>query len=115
MNSIDPRGSGKGGGVDILAALKSGRIQEKDAQLRAATALLEGSFYQELFKAMRGTVPEGGVISAGAGQEMFEGLLDQSIAESAALSSDRGLGAHLYRALQGGRIEEWGTQTEGEP
>ena len=83
--------------ADLLTQLRDGRITDPDDRLRAATQLLEGTFYQEMFKAMRGTVPEGGAISRGSGEDMFEGLLDQHIADAAAGQSDRGLGSALYR------------------
>ena len=83
--------------ADLLTQLRNGRITDPDDRLRAATQLLEGTFYQEMFKAMRGTVPEDGAISGGSGEDMFEGLLDQHIADAAAGQSDRGLGSALYR------------------
>jgi len=98
-------GIGGGGGGDILSSLRNGRIAGREDRLKAAAHLLKGTFYQEVFKAMRETVPEGGALSGGTGQEMFEGLLDQSIADSAALRSERGLGSALYRQLTGGAPE----------
>ncbi len=89
-------------GPDVLSALRDGRIQGEEARLRAATKLLEGSFYEQLFLAMRDTVPEGGALSGGQGQEIFEGLLDQRVAESAAMKAEAGLGEALYRYLTGG-------------
>lgn len=94
--------AGPGGATrpaDALAALRSGRIQGSEERLRVATSLLEGSFYEELFKAMRDTVPAG---EGGSGRAMFEGLLDRSVAEAAAGRSERGIGAALYRAFGGG-------------
>ncbi len=90
---------------DLLTQLRNGRITDPDDRLRAATQLLEGTFYQEMFKAMRGTIPEGGAVSAGAGQDMFESLLDQHVADAAAGQSSRGLGSALYHYF---------TQTNGE-
>jgi len=94
------------GGGDTLAALRNGSIQGDRARLKAATRLLEGQFYEEMFKAMRETVPEGGEISGGAGEEMFSGMLDEHMSEQAALRSRSGLGAALYarfaRALDSG-------------
>jgi flagellar protein FlgJ len=98
MNGVD--GPGPGGVRDPLAALRDGRIQGNEARLQAATRLLEGTFYQELFKAMRQTVPEGGALSGGAGEEMFTGLLDQHVSDTAALRSTRGIGQALYRHFQ---------------
>lgn len=94
-------GVGPVGGGDALARLKSGRIKGEEARLRAATELLEGVFYQQMFMAMRSTVPEGGMMSGGQGEEMFTGLLDERMAEAAALRSDGGLGSALYRHLAG--------------
>ena len=95
--------------ADLLMQLRDGRITDPDDRLRAATQLLEGTFYQEMFKAMRGTVPEGGVVSAGSGQDMFESLLDQHVADAAAgqsrARSDRGLGSALYRYFTQARGE----------
>lgn len=90
--------NGPGGipGGDRLAALRDGRVRGEESRLRAAAQLLEGTFYQELFKAMRETVPEGGAMSGGAGEDMFTGLLDQHVSEAAALKSTRGLGQALY-------------------
>ncbi|MGI9626404.1 MAG: rod-binding protein [Longimicrobiales bacterium] len=96
--------------ASLLAALKEGRIEGADARLKTATDLLESSFYQELFKVMRETVPEGGM-DGGAGQDIFASLLDQHVAEEAAGQSDRGIGAALYRhfsRLVGGAPSESG-------
>lgn len=83
--------------VDLLTQLRDRRISDPDDRLRAATQLLEGTFYQEMFKVMRDTVPEDGAIPAGSGQDMFAGMLDQHVADAAAGQSDRGLGSALYR------------------
>jgi len=88
---------------DPLAALRDGRLQGREARLKAATRLMEGSFYQEMFKAMRRTVPEGGAMDGGAGEEMFTSLMDQHVSDAAALKSDRGLGQALYRYLARGQ------------
>ncbi len=85
------------GNTDVLADLRRGRIQGEEARLRAATRLLEGFTYQELFKAMRETIPEGGALPGGAGKEIFEALLDQHVAQAAAMGSERGLGSAMYR------------------
>ena len=50
---------------------------------------------------MRETVPEGGVLSGGQGQEIFEGLLDEHMSEVAALRSEGGMGEALYRYFSG--------------
>lgn len=86
-----------GGPSDLLGALRDGRIQGDRERLRVATQLLEGQFYQVLFKAMRDTVPTDGLTSGGKGEEMFRDMMDQQLADSAAGNSQRGIGAALYR------------------
>ncbi len=88
-------------GDGVFEALKDGRIQGKKERLRAATTMLESSFYNEMFKAMRDTVPEGGVLSGGSGEEMFSSMLDQHVADAAASRVERGLAEALYRQLAG--------------
>lgn len=79
----------------LLQALKDGRIEDRDLRLKTATTLLEGAFYQELFKVMRETVPDGGL--SGPGEDVFTSMLDQHMSEAAAAQNDSGLGAALYR------------------
>jgi flagellar protein FlgJ len=71
-----------------------------DEKLRKATGDLEGVFVQELFKAMRETVPEGGIVDGGPGEDMFSSMMDQTISSEAASGWERGLGAALYRQLR---------------
>ncbi len=82
--------------TDPLSDLRRGRVQGEEA-LRIATRLLEGFTYQEMFKALRRTIPDGGAIPSGTGNEIFQDLLDQHIAQLAAMGSERGLGSALYR------------------
>lgn len=72
-----------------------------DVALRQVCAQLEGVFMQELMKALRDTVPDGGLVDGGAGEEIFSSLLDEHLSMSAAADSERGIGAALYRQLRG--------------
>jgi len=89
--------SGLQPGEGILDALKAGKIKGEDARLRAATDALEGAFFQELFKAMRDTVPDSGLVDGGGGEDSFTALLDEHLSEVAAGQSDGGVGEALYR------------------
>lgn len=86
-------------------------LDSKDAQLRRAAKDLEGVFIAELFKAMRETVPEGGLTDGGMGEEMFTSMLDQHLAPLAGEDWDRGIGAALYRQLRGALADQ--SQEEG--
>ncbi|MES2521496.1 MAG: rod-binding protein [Gemmatimonadota bacterium] len=75
---------------------------EKERKLREVAGQLEGMFVQQLFKAMRETVPQGeGIVSGGAGEDIFTGLLDQHLAAETPKQWESGVTAALYRQLQG--------------
>jgi flagellar protein FlgJ len=77
-----------------------------DARLRQACAQLEGVFLEQLMKALRETVPEGGLIDGGAGEDIFSSLLDGQLSAAAASRLERGLGAALYRQFRAGPAAE---------
>lgn len=86
------------GGPPVAAPAESAG----DRKLRDASRQLEGLFVQELFKAMRATVPQGeGILSGGAGEDMFTSMLDQHLATIAPTRWQGGLGEALYRQLRG--------------
>lgn len=72
-----------------------------DAALRQTCAQLEGVFLEQLMKALRETVPDGGMFDGGAGEDIFSSLLDSHISNTAAARLERGIGAALYRQLRG--------------
>lgn len=113
MGGVDgPSGPAGGDPGGLLASLRAGQIRGEAAQLRAATTLMEAAFVQELYKAMRETVPEGGIMSGGSGEAIFNGMLDQQIAEATAGRMESGLGKALYAQLRGlARL----TEGEGTP
>lgn len=84
-----PIGKGAPAGVD------------EATRLRHVARELEGVFVQEMFKAMRETVPEAGPFGGGAGEEMFTAMLDGEIATRAPERWERGLAEALYRQLAG--------------
>lgn len=74
----------------------------KDRALRKTAQELEGLFVQQLFKAMRETVPQQeGIVSGGAGEDMFTGLLDQHLAAETPNQWEGGLAEAVYRQLRG--------------
>ena len=77
-------------------------LNEKDSALHKTAQDLEGLFVQQLFKAMRATVPEGeGIVSGGAGEDIFTGLLDEHLAAETPRQWESGVAAALYRQLRG--------------
>jgi peptidoglycan hydrolase FlgJ len=69
------------------------------AQLRRMAHELEGVFLNQLFKAMRASVPQGGIVEAAPGQELFTSVLDERLASQAAERMKSGLGEALYRQM----------------
>lgn len=72
----------------------------EDARLRQSSRDLEGVFVEQLFKAMRETVPESSLFGGGAGEEMFTGMLDAHLASEVPGTWKEGPGEALYRQLR---------------
>lgn len=73
--------------------------QSEQERLRKVARDLEGVFVEQMFKAMRETVPEGGVVDGGTGEEMFTALLDQKMSALVPARWDDGLAEAVYRQL----------------
>lgn len=73
--------------------------QTEEQRLRKAARDLEGVFVEQLYKAMRETVPEGGLVDGGSGEEMFTSMFDQHLAGQTPDQWQSEIGAALYRQL----------------
>jgi flagellar protein FlgJ len=81
----------------------------EDPKLRKVAQQMEGVFVQELYKAMRATVPQNdGAVGGGAGEEMFTSLMDQHLATETPHAWGRGLGEAIYEHLRGRLARESG-------
>ncbi|HTS87719.1 MAG TPA: rod-binding protein [Gemmatimonadales bacterium] len=90
--------------------------QAQLARLHKAAQDLEGVFVNEMFKAMRATVPQDGLLPQNPGQDMFTSLMDERLAERYAEHAGRGIGEALYRQLSRGLSGGGGaTPTGGTP
>ena len=75
----------------------------RDTKLKQASQQLEGMFVQQLYKAMRETVPQQeGIVSGGAGEDIFTGLLDQHLAAETPKHWQGGLSDAIYRQMRRG-------------
>lgn len=103
----------------IAAPLAPVTPSSEELRLRKVAQQLEGVFVHELFKAMRQTVPHDGVIDGGAGEEMFQSMMDQHIADQLPAKWEHGLGAAVYRqlrgSLDGAQPDEAATSGAGDP
>ena len=76
---------------------------QRDATLMKSASQLEGMFVQQLYKAMRETVPQQeGIVSGGAGEDIFTGLLDQHLAAETPKQWEHGIAQALYQQLRRG-------------
>src|SRR5579862_1544123 len=50
-------------------------------RLTQSAKQLEGVFVQQLFSAMRATVPQDGLVDGGGGEDTFSSMFDQKLAE----------------------------------
>ncbi len=70
-------------------------------RLRDAVGQLEGLFVQQLFQAMRETVPKDGLTDGGAGEQMFTSMLDEKLSAMVPASWDHdGLSDAIMRQLK---------------
>lgn len=87
--------------VSGVSAAQAGPAQASPEQdrLKQATRDFEAVFIQQMLKAMRDTVPDGGLLDAGRSEEMFTALLDEHVATNAADRAHGSLADALYRQL----------------
>jgi flagellar protein FlgJ len=95
MNLLNPAAGA------LAPAAEAAPTRLDDESLRKACAQLEGVFLEQLMKALRETVPDGGLIDGGSGEQIFSSLLDGHLSNNAASRLERGIGAALYRQLRG--------------
>ncbi len=85
--------------INPVAPVAADGLASEAERLRLASKQLEGVFMSYVMRAMRETVPDGGLLGGGAAIETFTAIFDEHLAEAAAMRMDRGLGEALYRQL----------------
>ena len=71
----------------------------KKGKLREACAGFEALMLKQILSLARQSVPKGGLIDGGYGEEMFQSIHDDQIAQKMAGSKGLGFGEMLYRQL----------------
>jgi len=77
----------------IKEKMEAGQLSSSSknpAELKNACAELESLFIFYLFKEMRATIPKGGLINRGRGEEIYTSMLDSQMARE--LASGQGIG-----------------------
>jgi flagellar protein FlgJ len=87
--------------IDAPSAAGTPDAPDRLARLKDSSAKLEGLFVEQLFKAMRETVPQDGLTSGGQGEEIFSSLLDQKLADEVPAQWHRGITSALVKELRG--------------
>ena len=75
-------------------------LDKKHLDLKKATQQFEGYFVNELLKEMRKTVPKDTLVKDdGDGQEIFQGMMDQTLSEAMSSRGDIGMAKMMYDQL----------------
>ena len=72
----------------------------KDARLKQACADFESIFIYYMFKSMRKSLPQNGLLDNTQEQKFYQSMADQAISENIARGRGMGLGKLLYNQLQ---------------
>lgn len=95
-NTIDPR-------TLLSHALSLGQPQdrkEKDLKaLRESSREFETMLVTEMYKAMRKSVPDGGLFEKSMATEMYQEMFDMEIAKQTASGDGIGIGEAMYRQM----------------
>jgi len=75
-------------------------IEIKDLEMWDACCQFEAVFLQQMMQAMRKTVPESDLMPRSYANDMYDGMMDQAIAESGSQKAPLGLAMNMYKQLQ---------------
>ena len=82
-----------------LKADAKATAKQDDAALRQTCREFEAIFVQSMFKAMRSTVPAGGLFQRGMAQDSFQDMMDLEVAKASSEQGRLGIAEALYRQL----------------
>jgi flagellar protein FlgJ len=89
-----------GAGSRVAGDVKTGVREKEDARLKEACAGFEAIMLHTMLKAMRQTLPEGGIFDRSQAEEIWESRMDQEIADRISKGAGSpGLRDFLYRQL----------------
>jgi len=74
---------------------------DKDLEsLRKSCRDFEAIYIQEMYKAMRKTVPDSGLFEKNMASELYKELLDMEMAKAAAAGKGNGIGEAMYQQMK---------------
>jgi flagellar protein FlgJ len=69
--------------------------------LRKSCRDFEAIYTQEMYKAMRKTVPDGGIFEQDKAGDLYKEMLDMEIAKTTAAGKGNGIGEAMYQQMKG--------------
>ena len=100
---LKPIQTGSESGVNALtdpaSISKIRTIKDPQQQADAVASQMERAFFSMMVKAMRQTVPEGGLLGKGLGGDMYVEMLDQQLVEMASTPRDPRFHEALVREI----------------
>lgn len=75
------------------------RKERQLAKLKESAKELEINFLNEMVKAMRKTVPEGGLFKKNSAEKLYEEMLDTEFARAMSTSQNIGLANAIYKQM----------------
>lgn len=97
LTPIDPRTVLSATKLDLSPDAK----RAKDLKsLRQSTREFEALFINEMYKAMRKNVPDGGLIKKDMASNMYQEMIDMELARSSSKGTGIGLGQAMYDQLK---------------
>lgn len=100
-------------------ALAAARVPSVDkrrpdpAELREKCRQFEAIFVESMFKSMRATIPESGLLEKGTGTEIFAEMRDAEVARQMTRGQGLGLAEALFRQLRKVEGESGGEDEAG--
>ncbi len=80
-------------------AAKGGENTDKLKTLKKACSETESLFMNQLLKTMRGTVPNGGLMPAAPGRDIYESISEQQVSVALSQGQGMGIGQALFNAM----------------
>ena len=87
-------------GTKVTPEVSDKKETLKDEKLRKATQDFEAFFIGAMFKSMRKTVPDGGLVKKGQGEEIYRDMLDGEVSTELSRGEGLGLAELMYRQLK---------------
>jgi len=89
-------------GTSAASATNTDKSTSKELQsLRKSCRDFEAIYVQEMYKAMRKTVPDGGLFEKDMADGLYREMLDMEMAKASAAGKGNGIGEAMYQQMKG--------------